>query len=351
MGAIMDENISVPRPSLYLTIRLTRLVQEFRHRLQERVQARKTPTENVRAFYSRGLRRRAFSNYERYRVLFPLPLPLSLLTMYRVSRPRRSTTSLDKSQPDLQKQALGVQQSVPSSLPYSTPLTSIERLLDTLDEHTHHRSAELIKIAADDSLFLNHKSEHLTETLAHTINLTHAAYLFDLTSLLIERLDTLQERCGQQTSHSLSDAARKGLQDEKYIANLVHLLRRLQYILFEILVHRSLWQINEIVLYWQEYRRQQNKLDDGWFAEWPNGERPLNTSFPWNIRPSLIVLWGVCWMFSPSQNNYPKISAAGILDSPGFREVWLHNLDTTSPDGMYHVLKRDTSYSRIFGAC
>jgi hypothetical protein len=44
-------------------------------------------------------------------------------------------------------------------------------------------------------------------------------------------------------------------------------------------------------------------------------------------------------------------SISGILDSPGFREVWLHNLDTTSPDGMYHVLKRDTSYSRIFGAC
>jgi hypothetical protein len=186
----------------------------------------------------------------------------------------------------------------------------------------------------------------LVETLAHTINLPHAAYLFDLTSLLIERLDTLQAH--QQSSHSLSNAAYKGLQDEKFVANLVHLLRRLQYILFEILVHRSLWQIAEIAQYWQEYRRQQNKLDDGWFAEWPNGERPLSTAFPWNIRPSLVVLWGVCWMFFPQNTQHSKVSAAGILDSPGFREAWFHNLDSTSPEGMFPdiinmPLKRNTS--------
>jgi hypothetical protein len=213
-------------------------------------------------------------------------------------------------------------------------LTSIERLLDDLDEHTHHRSSSLIKIAADDKLFLNHSSEQLVETLAHTVSLPHAAYLFDLSSLLIERLDSLQGQCGRSPSHSLSEEAYKQLQDEKFVANLVHLLRRLQYMLFEILVHRSLWQITEIVLYWQEYRRQQNKLDDGWFAEWPSGERPLSTTFPWNIRPSLVVLWGVCWMFFP-QNHYNKISAAGILDSPGFREAWMHNLDSTSPEGTY----------------
>lgn len=31
--------------------------------------------------------------------------------------------------------------------------------------------------------------------------------------------------------------------------------------------------------------------------EWPSGRRPPCTTMPWNIWPSLMVLWGVCWMF------------------------------------------------------
>lgn len=37
----------------------------------------------------------------------------------------------------------------------------------------------------------------------------------------------------------------------------------------------------------------------GWFFEWPGGRHPLNTTWPWaDVRPSLVVLWGVCWMFA-----------------------------------------------------
>lgn len=32
-------------------------------------------------------------------------------------------------------------------------------------------------------------------------------------------------------------------------------------------------------------------------AEFPNRQRPLCTTMPWTIWPSLVVLWGVCWMF------------------------------------------------------
>jgi hypothetical protein len=36
----------------------------------------------------------------------------------------------------------------------------------------------------------------------------------------------------------------------------------------------------------------------GWFFEWPRGKRPLNSTWPWaDVKPSLLVLWGVCWMF------------------------------------------------------
>jgi hypothetical protein len=36
------------------------------------------------------------------------------------------------------------------------------------------------------------------------------------------------------------------------------------------------------------------------FAEFPNRRRPKCTTMPWTIWPSLVVLWGVCWMFHPS---------------------------------------------------
>lgn len=35
------------------------------------------------------------------------------------------------------------------------------------------------------------------------------------------------------------------------------------------------------------------------FSEFPNKHRPHCTTMPWNIRPALVVLWGVCWMFKP----------------------------------------------------
>ncbi|KAH8687235.1 hypothetical protein BGZ60DRAFT_4305 [Tricladium varicosporioides] len=36
----------------------------------------------------------------------------------------------------------------------------------------------------------------------------------------------------------------------------------------------------------------------GWFFEWPRGKHPLSSTWPWaDVKPSLLVLWGVCWMF------------------------------------------------------
>ncbi|KAF7874099.1 hypothetical protein EAF04_002771 [Stromatinia cepivora] len=35
-----------------------------------------------------------------------------------------------------------------------------------------------------------------------------------------------------------------------------------------------------------------------WFLEWPGGQRPLNSTWPWvGVKLSILVLWGVCWMF------------------------------------------------------
>jgi hypothetical protein len=33
-------------------------------------------------------------------------------------------------------------------------------------------------------------------------------------------------------------------------------------------------------------------------SEYSSGKRPASTTWPWSIKPSLAVLWGVCWMFA-----------------------------------------------------
>lgn len=53
------------------------------------------------------------------------------------------------------------------------------------------------------------------------------------------------------------------------------------------------------------------------FSVFPNERRPLCKTMPWDMIPSLVVLWGVCWMFYiPS--NAPQENQDAILDSRFF---------------------------------
>lgn len=170
----------------------------------------------------------------------------------------------------------------------------ISELLHDLDHHTQSKALPLTKIAANDALLFSHSRETLVESLIERISLQHAAYLFDLSTFLINRLEAVISDNGQASENwTTYNEDCKRLKDEKYIANLLHLLRRLQYFLFQILVHRSLKRLDELHDHWQKHdtRQEGKSLDDDWFSEWPSGQRPLSTTWPWNIRPSLVVLW------------------------------------------------------------
>lgn len=79
--------------------------------------------------------------------------------------------------------------------------------------------------------------------------------------------------------------------DQNFIANYEHLLLCMQAQLVDVLARKVLEELLQ-----GNHDKKQRKLL-GWFAEFADKSQGLSTSFPWTIKPSLAVLWGVCWMF------------------------------------------------------
>ena len=78
--------------------------------------------------------------------------------------------------------------------------------------------------------------------------------------------------------------------DDAFIANLMHALLCLESdLLCAILDHI----LNNL----EDWQRSRALHIDIWFSIFPRARHPLSTTWPWSIKPSLAVLWGVCWMF------------------------------------------------------
>ena len=123
--------------------------------------------------------------------------------------------------------------------------------------------------------------------------------VFDLTTALLRRLQNISYSDGRQSSDDVPSC--DDFKREKFVANLEHLLRCLRQIALDAIVRHC---VHFVILYWHDYWQHQKRSGEGWFAEWPNGQRPLSTTWPWNVKPSLLVLWGVCWMFyGPNTTN------------------------------------------------
>ena len=109
----------------------------------------------------------------------------------------------------------------------------------------------------------------------------------------------------------ISDSAEGCLSGEStceiFAAKTQHVLRSLRQIALDAILRHSHNVAEDNFPPWRYRWRYSKRTGEDWFTEWPNSRRPLSTTWPWNIKPSLVVLWGVCWMFyGPSGNDNKK---------------------------------------------
>ena len=154
-------------------------------------------------------------------------------------------------------------------------------------------------IAKLDRLFLQQDAQKSVK--AH--NRAGLCHIFVVVNLLLNRLQHFPDSYWWPTPgthhHGNDD-----FMCPKTVANLEHLLQCLRQATLDALISDALNDVDAGGAPWYQYWQQSKTIFQGWFSEWPNGQRPLNTTWPWNVKPSLVVLWGVCWMFY--DDNTPR---------------------------------------------
>lgn len=182
-------------------------------------------------------------------------------------------------------------------------------MLHDVDEKLGRPGSALSAIASDDKLFLKQDTG---------LNLEACSLNDTIQSLVaVHEAITVLEACRLQYGDDwlIAQGQDSGLNfDELFLANYEHLLWRLRTQLIEALAGKVL----ESLLLGGHDKTQQRLLS--WFAEFADKPRALST-FPWTIKPSLAVLWGVCWMFyyPRDQNHAPRsnlrVSQSALLQN------------------------------------
>jgi len=160
------------------------------------------------------------------------------------------------------------------------------RLLITVDRKLGRAGCSLAAAASNHGQFLKHSNAPLYEGCS----LSETAQLLAAVQEAIHVLGQCRGAFGD--AWLVAQGVSVGLcVDEGFLANYEHLLLRLRTDLVDAMA-RKVFRL----LLRGGYDKQQRKLLS-WFAEFADKPRPLSSSFPWTIKPSLAVLWGVCWMY------------------------------------------------------
>jgi hypothetical protein len=163
----------------------------------------------------------------------------------------------------------------------------------------------LIPIAKDDSMLLAHTEKRMpisskSEWFQHIFAIQDAICIIQVLQMKLA--------CGL---------------DEKTLANLEYLLLRYRGNLIQReMMHGMHHFLDKFI-----NRPLQGFLKYGgskWCSEYSNSKPPASTTWPWSIKPSLAVIWGVCWQFTyDSANNWPGQLNARSFQTRNQHGKWL----------------------------
>lgn len=192
-------------------------------------------------------------------------------------------------------------------------------LLHDLDAAATVKEISLSSIASQDCLFLQHDL-YLTPVAK---DMSELQYIVSVTSTLLCTLREVSHH-SKDTSPGLGmkKAGCKEIDCEEYIANLEHLIMCIHTCAMDAIAHHFLNVIKDTILRWYQLWLYKRGAVDVWFTEWPDGRHLLNRTWPWNVEPALLVLWGVCWMFFDYKGTAPwEPQKFGRSESPG-TPIW-----------------------------
>ncbi|KAF2083994.1 hypothetical protein K490DRAFT_60010 [Saccharata proteae CBS 121410] len=208
---------------------------------------------------------------------------------------------------------------------------SLDRLVNEVNKQFSRPMFVPSKAALDHSLFLACKSEPDFGSWS-LLAIVRALGLVNTTLASIRSSQSDEELLLCQGN----EVANTNVWDENFLGNLEHILLVLRQALVEAFIRKSnlrpfirrcLEALREEAKQEQKYWRLQRKLLS-WFSEYAGG-RPLSTTWPWSIRPSLAVLWGDCWMFYPYEDGghayqpssqWTSVQQSGRPGGSGFAE-------------------------------
>ncbi|KAF2190211.1 hypothetical protein K469DRAFT_682341 [Zopfia rhizophila CBS 207.26] len=273
--------------NIYLTFKVFQLVNQLRRRLKPRVLPSDPTKQLLGSKTCLGLEANAFKSIEQClsRVSGVQERKQLHHASNRICKNRKGT------RPSLKLQT-------PGKHDPANPNTSgeeVQHMLKSLDNgNFNNPDNALSAIAANDKLFLKQNDSPNFEPCSLNEIITYLLLVHD-------GIDVLYHARSQYDDQWLiSQGSEIGLNiDEAFIANYEHLLLRLRAQLIDALTRKVI----EALLEGGQDKKQRKLLS--WFTEFPNSKRPLSTTWPWSIKPSLAVLWGVCWMFynSGDRNN------------------------------------------------
>ncbi|KAF2797378.1 hypothetical protein K505DRAFT_322637 [Melanomma pulvis-pyrius CBS 109.77] len=264
------------RASIYLTFKIIQVVHQLRRRLKLRV-AGSASSYLLGTATSLGLESKARKTIAK---------GLSRVGPQERKQLHHASNRICKSRKKTRVALNAQNPGRPNSANPNTSGEEVQHMLRSLDGNIKSPNKALSAIAADDKLFLKQNASSHLEACSLNETIQSLLLVHDAINVLYAARSKYEDGWLIAQGHDI------GLNiDEVFIANYEHLLLCLQAQLIDILTRKVVEAIIE------NRGNKQNRKLLNWFTEFPDNQHPLNTTWPWSIKPSLAVLWGVCWMF------------------------------------------------------